>query len=100
MTTIPDASQTLFQYGAIGAIAAVLLALFVWSFRLVLLRFLKAWDAIALNLTKVGTDQATHAITVAGQHQQIMLTLHNQHTAEMSQLRDVKEARHRRPSQS
>ena len=94
-----DASQTLFQYGAVGAIAAVLLALFVWTFRLVLMRFLTAWDTIAKNLVSVQTNQATTAIESTGRHQQIMLTLTNQHTASMKEIEVIRQGQqHRRPN--
>lgn len=97
MTTVNAASNTLLQYGAIGVVLAVLLGLFTWSFRLILMRFLKAFDGVAEKLGMLDKGMAVHATETAGQHRQVMSAMfaHNQSVTEKL---DAIHARGRRPT--
>ena len=48
----PQIDASFLQYGAIGALAAVMLALFLWTFKVIFSRGLKHLDEIASFMTK------------------------------------------------
>ncbi len=95
VNTVNAASNSLLQYGAIGAVLAVMLALFTWSFRLILTRFLKAFDSIADKIADLSKGQAVHSTETGGNHRQVMTTLFNHHQALTEKL-DTMKVRSRR----
>lgn len=66
------AVNVLLQYGALGAIALVFLGLGSWAFRVVLVRFLRAFDQLVDNLKTISTEHAVHAAATQAHHEVIV----------------------------
>lgn len=97
--TITAAGNSLLQYGAIGAVLAVLLVLFVWSFRVILTRFLRAFDKISDTLGSLVTSTALHTQQSNEGHKATMVAIHNGHqhiTQRLTSLEGTVTTRHRR----
>lgn len=98
-----DAStgNALLQYGALGAIAVVFLAIVSFGFRTILSRFLKAFDQLVQTLTELNKDMEVHATLMVEQHRQTMLSLHQQNVLMNEKLeqmrRDSRERKNTRP---
>jgi hypothetical protein len=75
------AQNTLLQYGALGAIAVVFLGIVSFAFRVILIRFLRAFDQLVQTLRELTKDMAVHSTEMGGQHRQVLTTMHSHHTA-------------------
>lgn len=92
-----DTSSTLLQYGALGAIAIVFLGLVSFAFRVILVRFLRAFDKIAETLNMLVKELAIHASSDTDQHRMVMTTLHNNQGVVVDKFEGLKrESRERR----
>lgn len=88
---------TFLQYGALGAIVVVLLGLFTWTFRVILMRFLVAFDGMLGALHVLAKEHALHASITTDNHRAAMTAAHTHQAALVDKLEGIKrESRERR----
>ena len=79
-------TEALLQYGALGVVAAVFLGLVSWTVRMLLVRFLRAFDALVDALQALTTKHAGHHEMTEGQHENTMVLMSKNHQALMDKL--------------